>query len=477
MSYSLLRLLTLPLAVVFSLPLAAQDAEFRAAFRRLASPTAVEREIAVAEIADLKGDIAAAARIAFKDATDAERRGLLEAFELRKQGALLAHAAELYADARQEDRMVAALRGYVLALPESELTVDESALTPAGLAAWLRLKQDWLRLEISYQLIDALQKPGKFHGQFEHLRRRDTHALDTELVCLIELEPGYAEALNEAAARRLAAGADADRVFTNPWRKLSLAQGTFDLALNVMRTNDVDLIGPAREGTLAGIEVLSDVRTAAVRALASSPAGERLAPLLRAWHRAVASTEVPAPMRGSVSLEGLRTELELTLARHGDRELLDVRLAGLRSTVERFAQGGIPVTARISSRPDIAARNEAAHLLLRSGDHAGAEKEWLALAREAQEIERLQRDQQRNAVATFLGSVYYNLACAQALQLKLTRAGQSLESAVAYGYRDYSWMLEDGDLECLRSTQPFRDWFSRLAPPALVDRLAGLDQP
>jgi hypothetical protein len=74
-------------------------------------------------------------------------------------------------------------------------------------------------------------------------------------------------------------------------------------------------------------------------------------------------------------------------------------------------------------------------------------------------------------VASLLGSVYYNLACAQSLQLKLTRAGESLESARLNGYRDFNWMLEDGDLDALRHTPDFRAWFRKVAPPAAVDRL------
>lgn len=476
MSYSLPRLLTLTLLVLCALPLGAQEARFRTEFRKLGSPTAAERDAAITNIAAMPEDIGAWARIAFKDAAAPERRGLLEAFELRKDNGLLAAAAEAMSNAGEDQPTTQAVLSYVLALPADKLNVDVASLSPAGQAAWQGLKQSWLRLEIASSLLDALQKPGKFHGQFAGLRQRDNASLDAELVCLVELDSGYLDAIVEGSARRLDAGIDADRMFSNAWRKLNIAQGSFGTGLQMLRTHDTSALdGVGRESVLAAVEVISDLRTAAVRALAASTDPDALRPILRRWHAATEGLELPAELRASVSLEGLRTELELTLARHGDRELLDARLAGLRTVVERFAQAGANINLRIATRADISARNEAAHLLLRSGAPAEAEREWLALARDVQEMERAQRDSQRLAVAAFLGSVYYNLACAQALQLKLTRAGQSLETAVAYGYRDFTWMLEDGDLESLRRTPAFRAWFSRLAPPALVDRLPVLD--
>lgn len=476
MSYSLPKLLTLPLVAVFAATLFAQDADFRQAMRQLAAPTAAERAIAVAAIANNKADIAAAARVAFKDARVGERCGLLEAFEARADNGLLVPAVNLLAQPGIDERVSESARAYVLSLPEAKLTLDESTLNPEARVTWQDLRVVWLRIQITDSLVDALLKPGKFHGQFAALRRRDGKALDAELVRLVELDTAYLEALEEGSARRHARGVDADRMFTNPWRRLTIALGNYEPALALLRGEGPDELPSAERDTLiAAAEMIGDLRTAAVRALAGSETATDLVAPMRQWHLALQIAEPAPALRNYVNTEGLRTEIELTLARFGDRELLDARLAGLRAQVERFNQGSVNINARIANRPDIAARNEAAHLLLRSGDHAGAETEWLSLVKEGHEIERLTKDSQRSAVASFLGSVYYNLACAQALQLKLTRAGQSLETAVANGYRDYAWMLEDGDLEPLRRTVVFRTWFGRLAPPALVDRLPALD--
>ena len=91
----------------------------------------------------------------------------------------------------------------------------------------------------------------------------------------------------------------------------------------------------------------------------------------------------------------------------------------------------------------------------------------------ALEASRNANEAQRSSLSSFSGAVYYNLACAQALQLKLTKAMESLERAHGLGYRDFAWILEDGDLESLRQTPRFRAWFGEFAPPALVARLSG----
>lgn len=474
MSYRLPKLLTLPLIALFASVLGAQAAEFRAAFRQLSAPTAEERDVAVAQIVALEGDIGALARVAFKNAGTTERCGLFEAFELRAENALIVQAVQVLAEAANPDsdsRAADAARHYMLALPEAQLKLDEAELNAGQAAAWREVQQLWLRIQIVEALVDALQKPGKFLHQFDSLRKRDGDALDRELASLIEVDPTFLEAINEGSWRRFQRGIEAERMFSNAWRKLGAAMGNFEAALPLVRAESDDVPGTGREALLAAVEVISDLRTVAVRALATSSQAQALVPLLRVWHLALVGYEPAAALSASINPDVLRTEMELTLARLGDRELLDARLATLRAEVERFNGGALNINARLANRPDISARNEAAHLMLRSGDYAGAEKEWQAVLKEAQDVERLTRDSQRAAVATFMGSVYYNLACAQALQLKLTRAGQSLETAVAKGYRDFAWMLEDGDLDALRRTERFREWFGALAPPSLVDRL------
>lgn len=78
MSYRLPIFLTLPLLLLAGGHLAAQQQEFRSAYYRLASPTAVERDAAIAELVGLEGDIGALARAAFKNARVAQRCALFE---------------------------------------------------------------------------------------------------------------------------------------------------------------------------------------------------------------------------------------------------------------------------------------------------------------------------------------------------------------------------------------------------------------
>jgi len=81
----------------------------------------------------------------------------------------------------------------------------------------------------------------------------------------------------------------------------------------------------------------------------------------------------------------------------------------------------------------------------------------------------------RSSMTSYLAAVYYNLACAQSLQFKNSRALASLKEAVGNGYKDFAWMLEDGDLDNVRVSEGFRTWFLDTAPPAVADRLERAD--
>lgn len=53
-------------------------------------------------------------------------------------------------------------------------------------------------------------------------------------------------------------------------------------------------------------------------------------------------------------------------------------------------------------------------------------------------------------------TAHYNLACSLALTRRAAAALRSLERAVALGYRDFTWMREDPDLEILQAHPKFR---------------------
>jgi tetratricopeptide (TPR) repeat protein len=58
--------------------------------------------------------------------------------------------------------------------------------------------------------------------------------------------------------------------------------------------------------------------------------------------------------------------------------------------------------------------------------------------------------------------VHYNLACSYSLNKQLELAADSLESALALGYRDFKWMAEDPDLANLRQHPLYRKIRARI---------------
>src|SRR4051812_7318110 len=52
-------------------------------------------------------------------------------------------------------------------------------------------------------------------------------------------------------------------------------------------------------------------------------------------------------------------------------------------------------------------------------------------------------------------TAHYNLACSLALSKRRGDALRELQQAVALGYRDYDWMLQDPDLEDLKTHPDF----------------------
>ncbi|MGA3007103.1 MAG: hypothetical protein ABSE59_04355 [Opitutaceae bacterium] len=71
---------------------------------------------------------------------------------------------------------------------------------------------------------------------------------------------------------------------------------------------------------------------------------------------------------------------------------------------------------------------------------------------------KLVRLQPDNATA------HYNLACSLALTKRRTAALQELEQAISLGYNDADWMLQDPDLEDLKSSPIFKKLILQLKP-------------
>src|SRR4051812_400603 len=61
-------------------------------------------------------------------------------------------------------------------------------------------------------------------------------------------------------------------------------------------------------------------------------------------------------------------------------------------------------------------------------------------------------------------TAHYNLACSLALSRRKTDALRSLRQAIELGYRDYDWMLQDPDLEELKTHPNFVALLDKLKP-------------
>lgn len=61
-------------------------------------------------------------------------------------------------------------------------------------------------------------------------------------------------------------------------------------------------------------------------------------------------------------------------------------------------------------------------------------------------------------------TAHYNLACSLALAKRKTDALRTLRHAVALGYKDFDWMLQDPDLEELKTQPAFVALLDQLKP-------------
>jgi len=61
-------------------------------------------------------------------------------------------------------------------------------------------------------------------------------------------------------------------------------------------------------------------------------------------------------------------------------------------------------------------------------------------------------------------TAHYNLACSLALKKRKSEALSSLERAVELGYKDVDWLMQDPDLEGLKTHPAFQKLVSRLHP-------------
>ena len=61
-------------------------------------------------------------------------------------------------------------------------------------------------------------------------------------------------------------------------------------------------------------------------------------------------------------------------------------------------------------------------------------------------------------------TAHYNLACSLALSRRKAAALRALERAIALGYSDYDWMMQDPDFEGLKKHPEFQQLLAKLQP-------------
>ncbi|MBP9893050.1 MAG: hypothetical protein KBG84_14200 [Planctomycetes bacterium] len=455
--------------------LCAQDESLKDALAQLESPFAEDRANGKAELISHKGDISRELRKAMSETPECVQAELLDVVQRRRDGALVAQAAALLG--ARGDRLPLAARDYLLALKSEDLKLDGETLG-AGKGAWESFLVFRRRYAITLALIEAQLKPGKYLGQFDTLRAEYGDLVDNDLLTLAQAKPDYQEALSKAAADRVARGLEGGDVIRNARFRRLFNGELLVLALKVVGEGSVDadtqkaLSSQDSSGFAAAVYLLQDLRVAAVRALAQSANGEDISDRLAAFYATACKDASHELLKRLIDQDSLREEVEVVMARFGRTELLEARMAALRSRYEQPATGQVVANSRSAADVETQARNSIAYLYLRAGDAASAEREWQAAIDQVQIRMNASTGRARSVLAATHSAIYYNLACAQSLQHKTTKALGSLRKAVENGYAEFGWMLEDGDLESVRSTRAFTDWFTRVAPPSLSDALA-----
>lgn len=92
-----------------------------------------------------------------------------------------------------------------------------------------------------------------------------------------------------------------------------------------------------------------------------------------------------------------------------------------------------------------------------AGNEAVAAKDWPKAERLLRKAARIHGGNE---------GLWYNLACVQALQGKVTPAQDSLEQALRAGWSDAAWPAKDSDLAALHATPAFQGWLERVEAAA-----------
>ena len=189
----------------------------------------------------------------------------------------------------------------------------------------------------------------------------------------------------------------------------------------------------------------------------------------------------------------LRNKSVFVLARIGDKELFNKQIAQIdaqiKTILEKLAEAGKVARARFEEHKKLAENKqpsdeekkelEAAQKAYREAERAWVNLEFAAgraydaRARNFLEIrDHKETEVCYSKVLTHWGRIepylqnpqgrsqmnltYYNLACVQSLQGKKKPATDSMDDSFRWGYRNWSWLEQDGDLNNIKGTEAFK---------------------
>ncbi|MEE9311995.1 MAG: hypothetical protein V3V10_06220 [Planctomycetota bacterium] len=450
----------------------AQSDEVKQLVLKLDNPRAAVRGDALMDLLDLE-DIDRDLRLSFRATSDIETRvQLIEIVSMRDSDVLVADALKLLND-DEFDRVAAAAREYLVYAESSTVQKFNAVLESEYQAEANKLLTFRLRMEIFTELLHSHLMPGDFIGKFNKLEADED--LRNRLFEILRVKKTLLTSLERAVSDLRESEYDYARIDSTGWRKFLRVQDGLPSAFLALQSNiELENIRKVSGKDLqASINLVQGVRRAAARALGltntttgSTQTNEELKVL---YNEFMEFSPNPA-LHHLINMSQLREELEVSMARLGSPELLNARIGRLETVAKRaLKQDHTAINVRITARPDLQSLNQIGHLQHRAGDHKAAEATWSKLLKELELHFRTPSNSRRlSSLSSMLSVVYYNLACAQSVQVKPSRSLQNLKKAVSHGYKDYAWITVDGDLESLRDTPAFKKWFNDHAPPSLV---------
>ncbi|MDC1141615.1 hypothetical protein OAU50_00865 [Planctomycetota bacterium] len=465
------------LTVLFCISLAAsgvfaQSDEVKKLVVQLDNPLAEIREDAFFELLELQ-DIDRDLRQSFRATTDTDTHiQLIDLISARESDVLVEDTLKIL-DAAKDERLNVACREYLLYAGLQAIHDAQTSLNSTQNARAKTLLAFRGRLETLTVLVRSHLMPGDFIAKFDAL---PASTGNSSLLEILRADAELTEPLERAIIDIRASAADFRQLRSSNWREFGYIKHGIAAAIAVYQSeHDLPKIKSiSRSDFQASLSLLQGVRRAAARAMGLIGGDDTITSLETVYQEFVEFSPNPS-LYHLVELGVLKEEIEVALARLGQNDLLDARIARLRSAAKKAVNlDKAAINVRITARPDLQSMNQIGHLQHRAGLYKEAEATWTQLLNDLAVHARIPSNARAlSSLSSMLSVVYYNLACTQSVQVKLSRSLENLKKAHAHGYKEFAWIKLDGDLEALRCIPAFQNWFSDNAPPSLLDDTDG----